>query len=327
MRALHLRAVRAVLAMLAAAPIVMLAAAPAHAGVGPGGGRLHDRRIGVGDTTVAGGTSVRGPLIAIDGTARVAGRVDGAAVVIRGDVVVPQGGVVDGNVVVIRGDANVDGTVRGDVTVVRGRAVVGSGAVVRGDVRSSESPRVAQDARVTGDVEHLDLGNIIAAIGAGILVYWWIAVTVSTLILGLIMVAAFPRALDAAIETGRDRATWWQALLIGFGLVVGLPIVAVLALISLVGLPLGLGVLGALGLLHAVGYVTSAYFLGRLIIRPPKSRFGAFFVGWAILRVAAVLPFLGALVWIAAAIYGVGMLAHAAFRAGRTATVPEPQPA
>jgi hypothetical protein len=214
--------------------------------------------------------------------------------------------------------------VNGDVTVIRGRAEVGSGARVDGDVRSSERPRVASGAHVTGDVKKLDLSGILAAIGFGLLIFWWVAVTVSTLVLGLLLLAVFPRALDAGVRVGRSRETWWQALLIGLGLVIGLPIVGVLAIVTLVGLPLGFGVLGALGVLHAVGYVTGAYFLGRAIFREPKNRFVAFIIGWGILRVAAVLPGFGALVWIAAAVYGVGMLAHAAFRAGRSPVVPGP---
>ena len=46
-----------------------------------------------------------------------------------------------------------------------------------------------------------------------------------------------------------------------------------------------------------------------------------FFIGWGILRVLAVAPVLGILVWIAASLYGLGMLAVAAFRAGQ---VPHP---
>jgi hypothetical protein len=72
-----------------------------------------------------------------------------------------------------------------------------------------------------------------------------------------------------------------------------------------------------MGLVHAIGYVTGAFFLGRAILRPPTSRFGAFFLGWGILRVLAVIPGLGVLVWVAAAVFGIGMLALAAVHAGR----------
>jgi cytoskeletal protein CcmA (bactofilin family) len=289
-------------------------AGSAFAGAGP---RERDRRIAVGGITVTAGEAVDGPLIGIDGRAQVAGSVDGSAIVVRGDLVVSASGVVDGDVVVIRGDATVNGRVDGDVVVIGGRALVGAVAVVRGDVRSTDTPRVARSARVGGNIDELDLRGIFAAIGVGILVFWWMAVTVSTAVLGVIVVALFPRILDTAAAVGRDRNRWWHALLVGLGLVIGLPIVGLVAASTVVGLPFGLGVLGALGLLHALGYVTAAHFVGRLLLPEPRNRFGAFFSGWAILRGAAVLPGLGILGWLVASLFGTGMLAVTAFRAGK----------
>jgi hypothetical protein len=41
----------------------------------------------------------------------------------------------------------------------------------------------------------------------------------------------------------------------------------------------------------------------------------AFLVGWAILRVVALIPILGGLVWFAAVVFGLGALAVAIWRA------------
>ncbi|MFA5885938.1 MAG: polymer-forming cytoskeletal protein [Acidimicrobiia bacterium] len=312
--------------------LVAITALPAAAGNGIGDRTGHNRRIAVGDITVTSGEVVDGPMIGVDGDARIAGRVDGTTIVLRGDVVVTADGVVDGDVVVARGDATILGTVDGNVVVIGGRAFVGANAVVHGDVRSTDAPRVQRGARVTGEVQDVDVAGIIAALGAGILLFWWIAVTLSTALLGVLVLALVPRALDASAAVGRDPKRWWQALLVGLGLVVGLPVVGVAAVSTVLGLPFGLGLLGATGLIHALGYVAGAYFLGRLILREPTNRFGAFFVGWGILRVLAIIPLFGMLVWFAAALYGLGMLAVAAFRAGQaphatpTTTRPEVTP-
>ena len=45
----------------------------------------------------------------------------------------------------------------------------------------------------------------------------------------------------------------------------------------------------------------------------------AFLVGWAILRVAALIPILGGLVWFVAVVFGLGVLLVAIWRA-RAAT-------
>jgi cytoskeletal protein CcmA (bactofilin family) len=315
----------------AAAGFVLLVlgttAAPATAGTGPRDREDRNRRVAVGDIRVAPGEVVDGPLIGIDGDTRIAGTVDGSAVVIRGDLVVVAGGEIDGDVLVVRGDARIDGRVDGDVVVLRGRAVVRADAVVDGDVRSTDGPSVARGARVTGEVDDIDLTGIASAIGAGVLVFWWFAVTISTAVLGAILLALVPRGFETAAAVGRDRKHWWVALLVGIGLVIALPVLSIAAVSSLVGLPFGLGLLGTLGLVHALGYVAGAFFLGRCILKSPRNRFGAFFVGWAILRVAALVPGFGVLVWIAAAVYGLGTLAVAGFRAGQSPRAPAPDAA
>jgi hypothetical protein len=75
----------------------------------------------------------------------------------------------------------------------------------------------------------------------------------------------------------------------------GLSILAVLALVTVVGIPLALALLAALGLIYALGYSASAWILGRSILRVPVARIVAFLVGWAILRVLALIPILGGL--------------------------------
>jgi len=75
------------------------------------------------------------------------------------------------------------------------------------------------------------------------------------------------------------------------------------------------GLLAALLLLYALGYGASAWILGRPILRGPTAWILAFLVGWGILRVLAPVPVLGGLVWFAAVVVGLGVLAVAIWRA------------
>jgi hypothetical protein len=104
---------------------------------------------------------------------------------------------------------------------------------------------------------------------------------------------------------------------IGLGLLVlfGLPVLAVIALVTVVGIPLGVGLLAALLLIYALGYSATAWVVGRSILRPPTAWVVAFLAGWAILRVVALVPILGGLVWFAAVVFGLGALAVAIWRA------------
>jgi hypothetical protein len=153
----------------------------------------------------------------------------------------------------------------------------------------------------------------------------WLAGTISTLLFGLLLLWLAPRAADAVFEVARGAvgpAIGW-----GIGLFIGLPVIGVIALITLVGIPFGAGLLLALFPLYALGYVTSGWLLGRRLVKPPRGRPLAFLAGWAILRVAAIVPVLGELVWLAATVYGLGVLIVTAWRARSRPAAAQPAPA
>lgn len=234
------------------------------------------------------------------------------------DVVVIDGavsvaGAVRGDLVVINGTTRISGTVDGDVVGVAKRVVLEPGARVGGDVvYGDERPVVSRGATVGGDVRRVDFGEVTDPLGFVGWIAVWLAVTVSTLVLGLVLLWLAPRALEAAWGSARTRL----GPVIGWGLALffGIPILAVIALITLVGIPLGIGLLLALLPLYALGYATSAWLLGRRILAR-QGRIIAFLAGLAILRVLALIPVLGGIVWFAATVLGLGALVVALWRA------------
>lgn len=296
---------------LIAGVLLAAAAAPASAQISPDADA--GRRIGIGNQFVRQGESIESIVLAIDGDATVAGETTERVFVVRGDAHIS--GRVGGDVLVIDGNARISGRVDQDVTVLSGRAILEDGAIVRGDVKSTDEPRVARGARVAGSVDEIDIVGNFTAIGFKLLGYLWVAVTLSTAILAVFLLALFRRPFEAAATTGRTDVG--KSIGLGLGVAVGVPIVSVLAVVTLVGLPLGAGLLGGHGLVWALGYVTAALCLGRRIIKSPRNIFGAFFVGWGILRVVALLPGIGVLFWIGASVYGIGALVLTAWRASR----------
>ena len=256
-----------------------------------------------------------------------------AFVVLSGRADVPKGQQV-GDLVVFHGSSTVDGTVNGsltafdapvtisgrvngDVVAFNGRVVLRSGANVTGDVVSRDAPVVAQGAAIGGTTRRVQTNVRWDGFGWAGRLAFWLAVSVSTLVVGLVLLWLVGRGAAWILEAGRTRV----GPAIGWGLLVffGLPIVAIIALVTVVGIPLGLGLLAALGLLYALGYSASGWILGRSIVRAPTAWVVAFLVGWAILRVAALIPILGGLVWFVAVVFGLGALLVAIWRA-RAAT-------
>lgn len=257
--------------------------------------------------------------------AATAGEGEDAIVVVNGAVTVERGQVVDGvfvangdvevagtvtgDVFVASGDLLVTGEVEGDVVALTGLTRVGPRAVVGGDlIYADEEPEVSPRASVGGEVREEDWGEFIGALPLIGAVALWVGISISALILGVFAVMVAPRAADAVSEQARTRLVLCVAY--GLAVFVGVPLAIVLASATLIGLPLGLALLLSLLPLAAIAYVSSAWALGRALVKD-GSRVVAFLAGLAILRVLAILPLLGALVGFAAVIVGLGLLVGA----------------
>ncbi len=267
-------------------------------------------------------------------------------VILNGRAVVPEGetvgsvtifngparieGTVRDSVVVFNGDAEISGTVGRDVVSFNGDVLIRSGAEVRGNLVTSTDPTIEQGATVQGDQQNVATRFDLEDFGLASRIAWWIGVTISTLILGMLLVLFAPRAAESLEMVARDRLG--SSIAWGVGLLFLLPIVAIIALVTIVALPLGLALLAGLGLLYMVGYVAATYVVGRLIIKPPQSPYLAFLVGWVILRLLALIPVVGGIAWVLAAAWGLGLLAAAARREGgipsreRVVEAPPPTP-
>lgn len=270
----------------------------------PGAAQARDQVVISGDVNVLPQQTV-GDVVVVDGPVRIAGRATGDVVAVSDDVVVA-------------------GRVDGDLITVAGRATLLPSARVGGDLQyGDEAPRIARGAQVAGDVTKENWRGFDDPVSGWVgRIALWVAFTVSSLILGLVLLWFAPRAADAAVEALRTAP--WPVIGWGIAVLVGVPILAVIALVTLVGIPFGLALLLAMLPLLAVGYVTGAWLLGRRILGPPRSRLVAFLAGWGILRLLALIPFLGGLVWLAATVVGLGALIVAAWRARRERAPLEP---
>jgi hypothetical protein len=239
-------------------------------------------------------------LIAADETVDTALIFDGPALV---------EGTVRESLLVFNGDTEITGTVEQDVFVFNGDVVVRSGAVVGGDLITQGTPQVEEGATVRGQQKGVATEIDFETVGFGGRVLWWITYSVSVLILGLLLLLFAPQLFPGVRDGARDRlgsSIGW-----GVGLFFLLPIGSVLLLVTVVGLPLGIYTLLALAFIYTLGYVIATLAVGTMVMRTSPSRFVVFLAGWGILRLLALIPIVGGLVWFLASVWGLGLLAVA----------------
>jgi hypothetical protein len=229
-------------------------------------------------------------------------------------------GTVNETLVVFNGDADVTGTVKGDVVVFNGDLVVRSGAEVGGDLVTNSTPTIEDGATVRGTQTSVVTRFDVDVVGFAGRLAWWVGYSVSSLVLGLLLLAFAPRLeskVRAAVNQRLGLSIGW-----GAGLFFLLPIGAVLLLVTIVGIPLGLFTMLALAFIYTVGYVVAATAVGGRILRDPTtSRFFTFLAGWLPLRLLALIPFVGGWLWFLASAWGLGLLA-VAIRSGDPTVAP-----
>lgn len=256
--------------------------------------------------------------IVLTGRLHVAGgETVGTAVIFNGPAIVE--GTVAETLVVFNGRTEIFGTVEEDVVVFNGRVVVGSGANIGGDVVSGRDPQIDDGATLGGSVRSIATRFDFENLGFAGRIAWWIGYSLSTLVLGLLLLLLAP-ALDGAISEA-FRSRLGASIGLGIAGFVLLPISAAIFFVTIVAIPLGFFLVLALALLYTVGYVAGAHAIGRSLVRRPVSRFLGFLAGWGILRLIGLVPFLGGLAWLLASMLGLGLLVVAARRGPRA---PEP---
>jgi hypothetical protein len=241
-------------------------------------------------------------------------------------VTVARGGRVTGDLVVASGTVRIAGSVKGDAVSIADRMVLGPRAHVGGDVLyGDKKPVVPSGTTVGGKVKRVDAGQAAGGVGLAAGIGLWIAVTLSALLLGLLLLWLFPRAAAAVYDAAQRRV----GAAFGFGLLafILLPVIALVLLVTVVGTPLGFLLLLALAPIFAIAYTTAAYALGQRILGPDRGRFLAFLAGFVILRLLALIPIVGGLVWFLVTVFGLGLLVLAAGRGRRSPRTAGPAPA
>jgi cytoskeletal protein CcmA (bactofilin family) len=265
--------------------------------------RIGGGRVEIGPkATVAGGVSVGGGEVNIDG--KVKGYVQAAA-----------------------GTVRINGTIGGDVVATGGAIELGPEARIAGKLRYASRDELQRDpgAQVAGGVEPMPFRGAAAHPEPSVFSAGSVIWTAGLMLLAILLVVALPAVASSVSNTLLARP--WMSLLIGFIVLICVPVAAVLLLITVIGIPLALLTLALYSALLIVGYTMTGIGVGDWVLRRFRAadasrsgwRTGAAVVALLAIAILARVPVLGRLLTFVVLIAGVGALALQ-FRTARTAT-------
>jgi len=201
------------------------------------------------------------------------------------------------------GSLVIDNSVGNGVRVNVGDLTLTDQAVINGDLvyTSENTAEIADGAQVTGEITRREPPVRRPGIAGRI------ASFIAAFLFGLLLLLLFPAGTARVADTVRGSP--WISLLLGFALLIVVPIAVIILLILLVTIPVGLTTLFfyILGIYLAKVFVGLA--LGRVTVGYFKWNIGnilALLIGLAIVMLLGLIPFIGPLIRFVYVIFGLG---------------------
>jgi hypothetical protein len=222
------------------------------------------------------------------------------------------------------GSLYLNGPVGGDVNASARQIELGPDARINGKLRYRSNAVLKQDpgAQVLGGVEQLPFRvHRASAVARGIalFLFWFWTFGLMVLVAILFLLPGFTNVIGT-LETRPGASA-----LLGFALLVCIPIASLILLITLIGAPLALLSIAAYFALLLVGYIAAAAAIGDLLLKWLRHktaetagwRIVAAICGIIIIALLGLIPFLGGLIVFVALIMGIGAVGLQMYRTVR----------
>lgn len=267
-----------------------------------GGSVRLDSEIG-GDVKAVGGHLSLSPEASVEGRASLAG----ASIEVKGRV---------GKSLKALGETiRLSGEIRGDVDLTAREVEILPGANIRGKLRyrSPQPAKIDSAAVIQGGVSYLPMeiergaataGKVAGMLGA-------VLAVAGLALLGGLLLTLFPAFVRTASNTlGSEPG---KSLILGFALLVSLPVAVVLLLVTVIGIPIGLAALLLYPLALVLGYLTVAFYAGDKVMTllrqggaSASARFVAFLVALIMLALLTSIPWMGGFIAFMSVLFGLG---------------------
>jgi hypothetical protein len=207
----------------------------------------------------------------------------------------------------VSGNIGRDLTMAGDNLTLTNTARVGGNLSAR--VRQRENVRIADGATIAGtrDIQVRVQHSRFARPRFYFYQVVWLA---GAMLVGWLGLLLFPRFFEASTQA---VGSGWRSVLLGFAVLVGVPVAAIIFAITLVGFPLSLMLLATYLAAIYLAKIWVGAFLGRMLLKPATTTkrewLMGLLVGVLILTIVGFIPYLGGLIRFGVVCLGLGAFA------------------
>jgi len=221
-------------------------------------------------------------------------------------------GEVQGKVKGNMGKFNLSGKI-GGADIQADKVNIESGAMVMENliIKGNKEPVIDPNAKILGKTEYKKIEAKTHKPKTGATGFFKTLFFISKLIIGIILIALFKLYIKKTNKILKDST--WKSLGFGFLTIIVIPVVSVITLATIIGIPIAIfGVFVFLTLAYVSGIVFATGF-GEWVIKLIKkdttiSPILSFIVGFIIITLVCLIPYLGFFVRLAVLFFGTGMI-------------------
>lgn len=218
---------------------------------------------------------------------------------------------IDGKAYVGGEEVTINSTIKGDIKVSAERIILGEKANIEGTLKYPEDAKISKEKDTKIAKEKTYKVKSASTKEKAMEMFIDFLSTVSSMILiGLLLLSLNRKVFDKIEKVEKTAASVFKMTLLGFAVLVLVPILSVILISSTIGIGLGVICLLMYGIMFYLSVLPTAYFLGNWIAQDKMdNKYLLFTISILAIYVLRLIPIIGGLVTIISLCFGLGVYA------------------
>lgn len=209
----------------------------------------------------------------------------------------------------------INSIIDGNVNLAASKITIGENAIINGNLTYNDDAEIninksatikstktykTNNAEIEKDINPVTV--ILSTISAKLMSF------ISILAISLLLIALNKKVFKEITKIKKDASTIITNVAIGFAVLCGLPIAAIILLFTVIGLPISIISLMLYGILIYLSITPTAYYFGNLLLKNKiKNEYLQFTIALLVIYILKILPFIGGLIGFISLCFGLGV--------------------